>query len=79
MPGHTYTPFSTVRAEVQAFGLLAQVGVDPVGVGAIVDALAEVGIDGNDRVGRSRSALRGNTPRSISSDQTARKSSARYG
>ncbi len=31
-------------------GTLGSVGLDPLGVGAIVDALAEVGIAGNDRV-----------------------------
>ena len=35
---------------VDATGRLAAVGLDPFGVGAIVDALAEVGIAGNDRV-----------------------------
>lgn len=39
-----------VAARVDAAGLLAKVGLDPMGVGAIVDALAASGIEGNDRV-----------------------------
>lgn len=39
-----------VAARVDAAGVLAKVGLDPMGVGAIVDALATVGIEGNDRV-----------------------------
>ncbi len=39
-----------VVAAVDASGLLAMVGLDPMGVGAIVDALAERGIEGKDRV-----------------------------
>ncbi|MGD9879424.1 terminase TerL endonuclease subunit [Reyranella sp.] len=35
---------------VDRTGKLASVGLDPFGVGAIVDALADVGIAGNDRV-----------------------------
>lgn len=37
-------------AEVDATGLLAKVGLDPMGVGAVVDALAEREIEGDDRV-----------------------------
>ena len=37
-------------AEIEESGLLASVGFDPMGVGAIVDALAERGISGNDRI-----------------------------
>lgn len=39
-----------IAARVDAAGILAKVGLDPMGVGAIVDALATVGIEGNDRV-----------------------------
>ena len=45
-----FTQVAVLCAEVDQSGLLAQVGLDPMGVGAIVDALAEVGIEGNDRV-----------------------------
>lgn len=36
--------------QIERAGILGQVGLDPVGVGAVVDALAEVGIEGDDRV-----------------------------
>ena len=39
-----------VAAEVNAVGLLSRVGLDPMGVGAVVDALAEREIEGADRV-----------------------------
>lgn len=39
-----------ICAEVDAMGLLAKAGLDPMGVGAIVDALAERGIEGDERV-----------------------------
>lgn len=39
-----------IAAEVDAAGLLAEVDLDPMGVGAIVDALADRGIEGDDRV-----------------------------
>ena len=39
-----------VAAEVNAVGLLSRVGLDPMGVGAVVDALAEREIQGADRV-----------------------------
>jgi len=39
-----------LAAEVDQSGLLAQVGLDPMGVGMIVDAMAARGISGNDRV-----------------------------
>ena len=45
-----FTQVAALCAEVEQSGLLAQVGLDPMGVGAIVDALAEGGIAGNDRV-----------------------------
>ncbi len=45
-----FTQVAALCAEVDRTDLLAQVGLDPMGVGAIVDALAEVGIIGNDRV-----------------------------
>jgi phage terminase large subunit-like protein len=41
-------------ARVDAAGLLHAVGLDPVGIGAIVDALAERGIDGDRVVGISQ-------------------------
>lgn len=37
-------------AQVDEMGLLAQVGLDPMGVGAVVDALADRGIEGDDRI-----------------------------
>lgn len=39
-----------IAAQVDDTGLLAKVGLDPMGVGAIVDALADRDIAGNDRV-----------------------------
>ena len=39
-----------IAARVDAAGILSKVGLDPMGVGAIVDALAILGIEGNDRV-----------------------------
>ncbi len=36
--------------QVEVSGLLAEVGLDPYGIGAIVDALAERGIEGEDRI-----------------------------
>lgn len=39
-----------IVARIDADGSLAQVGLDPYGIGAIVDALAERGIEGSDRV-----------------------------
>jgi len=39
-----------IAARVDAAGILSKVGLDPMGVGAIVDALAMLGIEGNDRV-----------------------------
>ncbi len=39
-----------IAAQVDAAGLLHAVGLDPMGVGAIVDALALHGIEGDDRV-----------------------------
>lgn len=39
-----------IIAEIDAAGLLAGVGLDPFGVGGIIDALAERGIAGDDRV-----------------------------
>lgn len=40
--------------QVERAGVLHQVGLDPVGVGAIIDALAEVGIEGDQVVGVSQ-------------------------
>ncbi|HEY0833728.1 MAG TPA: terminase large subunit [Azospirillum sp.] len=48
------TQLVDIVAEVDAAGLLAQVGLDPMGVGAIVDALAERGIDGDRVIGVSQ-------------------------
>jgi len=39
-----------IAARVDAAGILSKVGLDPMGVGAIVDALAILSIEGNDRV-----------------------------
>jgi phage terminase large subunit-like protein len=39
-----------IAAQVDAAGVLAEVDLDPMGVGAIIDALAERGIDGDDRI-----------------------------
>ena len=41
---------AALAQQVDESGKLGSVGLDPFGVGAIVDALAEVGIAGNDRV-----------------------------
>jgi phage terminase large subunit-like protein len=45
-----FAAVADIAAQVDALGLLAKVGLDPMGVGAIVDALAERGIEGDDRV-----------------------------
>jgi phage terminase large subunit-like protein len=45
-----FAAVADIAAQVDAAGLLAKVGLDPMGVGAIVDALAERGIEGDDRV-----------------------------
>jgi phage terminase large subunit-like protein len=45
-----FTEVAMLCAGVERSGLLAQVGLDPMGVGAIVDALAEHGLEGNDRI-----------------------------
>ena len=45
-----FADLAEVVAIVEESGLLAQVGLDPMGVGAIVDALAEKDITGDDRV-----------------------------
>ena len=41
---------AALAQQVDESGKLGSIGLDPFGVGAIVDALAEVGIAGNDRV-----------------------------
>ena len=43
-----------LAARVDESGLLFRVGLDPVGVGSIVDALAERGIDGDRVIGVSQ-------------------------
>lgn len=48
--GQDLAEITEVCRKVDATGRLSAVGLDPFGVGAIVDALAEVGIAGNDRV-----------------------------
>jgi phage terminase large subunit-like protein len=48
--GDDIAEIATLAAQIDESGKLASVGLDPFGVGAIVDALAEVGIAGNDRV-----------------------------
>ncbi len=48
--GQDLGDITDICRRVDATGRLAAVGLDPFGVGAIVDALAEVGITGNDRV-----------------------------
>lgn len=50
-PGDDVEAVADICARIDELGLLHQVGLDPVGIGAIVDALAEAGIEGNDRVG----------------------------
>jgi phage terminase large subunit-like protein len=48
--GQDLAEITEICGRVDAVGRLAAVGLDPFGVGAIVDALAEVGIAGNERV-----------------------------
>ncbi|MCW5738379.1 MAG: terminase large subunit [Enhydrobacter sp.] len=48
--GDDIAEIATLAEHVDESGKLGSVGLDPFGVGAIVDALAEVGIAGNDRV-----------------------------
>ncbi len=48
--GQDLVEITDICRRVDSTGRLAAVGLDPFGVGAIVDALAEVGIVGNDRV-----------------------------
>lgn len=47
---HAFSEAADIAARVNDHGILAKVGLDPMGVGAIVDALAERGIEGSDRV-----------------------------
>jgi phage terminase large subunit-like protein len=49
-PGPEVDEVADLVAQIDEAGLLAAVGLDPMGVGEIVDALAERGISGNDRV-----------------------------
>lgn len=49
--GRDIAEVADLVAELDASGLLAKVGLDPVGIGAIVDALAEKGIEGDRLVG----------------------------
>jgi len=48
--GDDIAEIASLAAQIDESGKLGSVGLDPFGVGAIVDALAEVGITGNDRV-----------------------------
>jgi len=48
--GEDIVEIATLAERIDESGKLGSVGLDPFGVGAIVDALAEVGIAGNDRV-----------------------------
>jgi phage terminase large subunit-like protein len=48
--GDDIAEIASLVERVEASGKLGSVGLDPFGVGAIVDALAEVGFAGNDRV-----------------------------
>ncbi|MCW5704290.1 MAG: terminase large subunit [Bradyrhizobium sp.] len=48
--GEDIAEIAALAEQIDESGKLASVGLDPFGVGAIVDALAEVGIAGNDRV-----------------------------
>jgi phage terminase large subunit-like protein len=52
--GQDITDIAETVAMIDATGKLASVGLDPVGIGAIVDALAEEGIDGERVVGISQ-------------------------
>ncbi len=45
--GEDVRELAEICATVDATGKLAMVGLDPVGIGAVVDALAEKGIEGN--------------------------------
>ncbi len=45
-----FAELADIVAQVNDAGLLARVGLDPMGVGAIVDALAERGVAGEDKV-----------------------------
>jgi len=47
---HMFAGVADIAAEVDAAGILAQVGLDPYGVAKIVEAMAERGIKGDDRV-----------------------------
>jgi phage terminase large subunit-like protein len=49
-PGPEVDELADLVAQIDEAGILASVGLDPMGVGEIVDALAERGIAGNDRV-----------------------------
>jgi len=48
--GDDIAEIAALAEQIDESGKLASVGLDPFGVGAIVDALAEVGIAGNDRL-----------------------------
>lgn len=52
--GDDIEQIADICTQVDASGLLAQVGLDPVGVGLIVDALADRGIEGTRVVGVSQ-------------------------
>lgn len=52
--GEDITDIVEIVKRVEDAGLLAQVGVDPVGIAALVDALDEIGINGDRIVGVSQ-------------------------
>ncbi|MFA7279802.1 MAG: terminase large subunit [Sterolibacterium sp.] len=49
-PGQDIDEIVSIIMETEEAGLLGQVGLDPVGIGQVIDALADVGIEGDDRV-----------------------------
>jgi phage terminase large subunit-like protein len=49
-PGPEVEAAADMVALVDQAGLLAAVGLDPMGIGEVVDALADRGIEGNDRI-----------------------------
>jgi phage terminase large subunit-like protein len=48
--GDDIAEIATLAGQIDGKGLLRAVALDPYGVGAIVDALYEVGISGQDRI-----------------------------
>jgi phage terminase large subunit-like protein len=49
-PGPEVDEIADLVAQIDEAGILAAVGLDPMGIGEVVDALADRGISGNDRV-----------------------------